>query len=137
MLYRIGYNICWSLGLLFATFPHIFDGKMDFDLRNKTFGKVCDDFIFPFVMAMILFLIDVAYGYTKEMIDRQYTNVISIIICLVLFLLGFVFTIYIHDPFWARICFIITWACLSLMKFLKTDLYSTKKYPTAGRIPTN
>lgn len=137
MLYRIGYIISWSIGLLYATFPHFFDGEMSFDYRNLTLGEACDTFIFPFVMAMVLFLVDVIYGYVKEMIDGRYTHVISVITFLVLFLLGFIISISSENPNTARFCFIISWVCLSVMKFLKTDLYDDKRYPQAVRIDNN
>ena len=137
MLYRIGYIISWSIGLLYATFPHFFAGEMSFDYRNLTLGEACDTFIFPFVMAMVLFLVDVIYGYVKEMIDGRYTHVISVITFLVLFLLDFVISISSENPNTARFCFIISWVCLSVMKFLKTDLYDDKRYPQAVRIDNN
>lgn len=134
MLYRIGYIISWSLGLLYATFPHYFDGGMSFDLRHMSLSDACDTYIFPIVMAMVLFLIDVVYGYIKEMIDGQYTHVIGVIICLILFLLGFIFSVSIENPNIAQFCFIISWISLSYMKFLKTDFHNPKKYPRAVRI---
>lgn len=137
MLYRIGYIISWSVGLLYATFPHFFDGKMSFDLRNMTMTEACDTYIFPFVMAMVLFLIDVIYGYIKEMICGHYSHVIGVISFLVLFLLGFILSISVKDPATARICFILSWVCLSVMKFMKTELYFEQKFPKAIRIGNN
>lgn len=134
MLYRVGYIVSWSLGLLYATFPHFFDGEMKFDIRSKTMGEACDDYIFPFVMAMVLFLIDVNYGYIKEKLDGQYTNVIGVTSCLIVFLLGFVLSIYLVDPFFAKMCFIISWVSLSVMKFLKTDLCVAKKYSEVVKV---
>jgi len=125
------------MGLLYATFPHFFDGKMSFDFRNKTLGEACDAYIFPFVMAMVLFLIDVIYGYIKETIDGHYTHVVGVIVFLVLFLLGFVLSVSLENPNLSRWCFIVSWICLSVMKFLKTDLYDLEKYPQAIRVGTN
>ncbi len=137
MLYRIGYIISWSIGLLYATFPHFFDGRMSFDLRNMSLVDACESYIFPFVMAMILFLVDVVYGYIKEMCDGQYTHVIGVILFLILFLLGFVLSLSVQNPTIACVCFIISWICLSVMKFLKTDLYDVKKYPKGIRVGNN
>ena len=137
MLYRLAYIICWSLGLLYATFPHFFDGEMTFDIRSKTMADACDYYIFPFTMVMVLFLLDVNYGYVKEKLDGQYTNVIGVISCLIVFLLGFVFSIYFVDPLWARICFIISWLSLSVMKLLKTDPCVAKKNSEIVKIPTD
>lgn len=134
MLYRIGYIISWSIGLLFATFPHFFDGEMTFDFKGMTLTEARDSYIFPFVMAMVLFLVDVVYGYMKEMIDGQYTNVIGVISFLILFLLGFILSVSVDNPNMARWCFIISWIALSMMKFLKTDLYEIKKYPKGIKI---
>ena len=88
-------------------------------------------------MAMILFLIDVVYGYMKERASRQYTHVISLILCLILFLLAFLFSIYINNPYWAFVCFIISWIFLSLMKFLKTDIYVTQSLPEGTQVGEN
>lgn len=137
MLYRIGYIFSWSIGLLYATFPHFFGGEMSFDFRNQTLSDACDAYIFPFVMAMVLFLIDVIYGYIKEMIDGHYTHVVGVIAFLVLFLIGFVLSLSVSDPSVARWCFIISWVCLSFMKLLKTDLYGDKRLPRAVKVPTN
>ena len=137
MLYRITYIFSWSLGLLFATFPHLFDGGMTFDYRDMLLSEACDKYIFPFIMAMILFLIDVVYGYVKEIPSREYTHVISVIVFLILFLLTFVLSVYVSDPFWACGCFIISWVCLSFMKFLKTEVYETTSYPDATTIDDN
>lgn len=137
MWYRIGYIICWSLGLLFATFSHFFDGEMSFDFSKMTLRDACNTYIFPFVMAMLLFLVDVIYGYVKEMIYGHYTHVIGVITFLVLYLLGFVLSVSVENPNAARGCFIVSWLCLSVMKLLKTDLYNTKIVPQAVRIGTN
>ncbi len=69
--------------------------------------------------------------------SKQYTHVISIIILLILFLLAFVFSIYINDPSWACVCFIISWVFLSLMKFLKTEVYETKSIPLGAIVEDN
>lgn len=88
-------------------------------------------------MAMILFLVDVVYGYIKDMCDGQYTHVIGVIVFLILFLLGFVFSISVQNQNTARVCFIISRVSLSVMKFLKTDLYDVKKYPKGIRVGNN
>lgn len=137
MPYRIGYIISWSLGLLYATFPHLFDGEMSFDLRTMSLIEACDTYIFPFVMAMILFLIDVIYGYLQEMTDGHYTHVIGVIFFLIIFLLGFVFSICVKNPNIARICFIISWLSLSIMKYLKTEFHNRKRYPQGIRVGNN
>lgn len=99
--------------------------------------EACESYIFPFIMAMILFLVDVVYGYIKDMCDGQYTHVIGVIVFLILFLLGFVFSVSVQNQNTARVCFIISWVSLSVMKFLKTDLYDVKKYPKGIRVGNN
>lgn len=137
MLYRIGYITSWSLGLLYATFPHLFDGGMTFNFSKMSLIQAGEAYIFPLVMAMVLFLVDVIYGYIREMCDGQYTHVISVLIFLILFLLGFVFSMTFENQNVSFGCFIISWLSLSIMKFLKTDLYDVKKYPKGMRVSNN
>ena len=132
MLYKIGYIISWSLGLLYATFPKLFTGEMSFDFGNSL-SKSVDDYLFPLVMALILFLVDTVYGFLKEMMVNQYSHVVGVFIMLVLFLLAFVLSLKNGDSDISRICFIASWICLSVMKFFKTECYRVKDVARQGK----
>jgi len=103
--FKIGDIISWSLGLLYATFPKLFTGEMSFDFGNSL-SKSVDNYLFPLVMALILFLVGTIYGFLKEMIVNQYSHVVGVFTMLVLFLLAFVLSLKDGDPDISRICLV-------------------------------
>lgn len=130
--YLIFAIISWSLGLLYATFPKLFTEEMNFDFDNSL-SKSVNDYLFPLIMALILFLVDTIYGFLKEMMVNQYSHVVGVFIMLVLFLLAFVLSLKIGDPDLSRICFIASWIFLSVMKYFKTECYGTNEVVRQGK----
>lgn len=73
-------------------------------------------------MAFALYLVDVIYIFTQET-GRQ-KHVVGVLSMFLIFLLAFVISISAQDVTTTKICFFVSWAALTYMKFLKTDYNS-------------
>lgn len=120
MIKKTIYVLGWSLGLLFATFPDLFKGEMDFQMLNMIMKDVRETFLFPLIMSLSLFVADVCYVFEQEKSESRNTPkyIVEVLILICTFLFGMIYTISSNTcPY---IGFIVAWAALTIMKFLKT-----------------
>lgn len=130
LIIKIIYVLFWSVSLLFATFPLFFMGEMKFDFQNDLKPEALLSYIFPFIMSMVIFLLDVIYGFIIEGRREQYKNIVPSLVFVTLYLLCFIFSLYMGK--W--IFFLSGWLCLTMLKMIKTeDLPDSVTYPK-GRI---
>lgn len=120
MIKKIIYVIGWSLGLLFATFPNLFEGNMNFEMSDLPMKDIYKPYLFPLIMALSLFVSDVCYVFEQEKSATcstpKYITEVLMLICV--FLLGLTYSISSSDN--SYVGFIVAWTALTIMKFLKT-----------------
>ncbi|MBR4854252.1 MAG: hypothetical protein IKU88_05945 [Alistipes sp.] len=121
MIKKIIYVIGWSLGLLFATFPNLFEGNMNFEMSDLPMKDIYKPYLFPLIMALSLFVSDVCYVFEQEKSTNcstpKYITEVLMLICV--FLVGLTYSISSNDN--SYIGFIVAWTALTIMKFLKTN----------------
>ena len=121
MVKMIIYVLGWSLGLLFATFPDLFKGELDFYMSEMLMKDVCDVYMFPLLMALSLFVVDVWYIFEQERSkpSQESTYIIGVIAMISVFLFGLLYTV--SSSYCPILGFIVSWTALTIMKFLKTS----------------
>lgn len=121
MVKKVIYVLGWSMGLLFATFPDLFKGELDFHMSEMMMKDVCEVYMFPLLMALSLFVVDVWYVFEQERSQRSQepTYVIGVIAMIGAFLFGLLYTVS-SQPC-PIIGFIVSWIALTIMKFIKTS----------------
>lgn len=120
MIKKTIYVIGWSLGLLFVTFPKLFKGEMDFKMLDLPMKDISEIYLFPLIMALSLFVADVCYVFEQEKTEScatpKYITEILVLICI--FLFGLTYSV--SSTTYPCIGFVVAWAALAIMKFLKT-----------------
>ena len=112
MFSRLIYTIIWSLLLLYASFPGLFNGKLDFSFQ-QTWNESARDYMVILIMTVVLFIVDAVYNLIKT--RNNYTP--FILSGAALFLLCMAFSLsYCGSTF-----FIAGWLILTMMKFFTTD----------------
>lgn len=121
MLKKVLYIIFWSGGLLWATFPDFLEGKMSFDFN--TMGYLCffKKYLFPLLMALLLFLFDVIYAFYLESAKGSPKQVQPVMISGAGFILFFILSAYLSGTAYAPVFFLLSWLCLAIMKYFKTE----------------
>lgn len=109
----------WSLGLFVATFYSIIGKDSAFDFNGKLLLDVASTHIFPMIMAMTLYLLDVIYN--ALLVKINYSIVIWILGTIIVFLGGFVASLMINNNFWGWFFFCIAWLSLTVLKFVTTE----------------
>lgn len=132
MIKRIVYVFFWSVGLLWATFPDLFKGEMDFNFQAMAGVDFFKNYIFPLLMALLLYMFDVIYAFHLENGRGIPTRVIPVYTLTAGFLLFFVLSVACGCAVSAAIFFFLAWACLVGMKFLKTAV-QPKPNPVEAR----
>lgn len=120
LIVKIIYVMIWSLGLLYASFPKFFlKGKngLSWEFQETMDNVTKTEYIFPYIMAMLLFLIDVIYSFILEKWRGKENRIIETLIGVSAFMFCFIMSLSYGE--W--IFFIIGWFCLTIIKFLKTD----------------
>ena len=119
---KILYVLAWSVGLLFATFPKFFIGEQFENWMEQSLLDKCQLFYFPFIMVMELFIFDTVYNYVLQKSKcGKIENVITSIILLSIFMLCLALSLYLTDqPTYLKVCFIIGWVMLTIMKIVNT-----------------
>jgi len=128
LIIKVLYVLVWSLGLMFATFPNLISGEMKFDFQNNLNNDAVMKYIFPFIMAMAIYLIDVLYVSMAEERSGNYKGVTLSWALLGGFLLFFVFSLLGGKCLF----FVLGWLCLTALKFIKTDTLPPAVYPTVS-----
>lgn len=120
LIVKIIYVLIWSLGLLYASFPKFFmkgnDG-ISWGFQETMNNVTKTDYIFPYIMAMLLFLIDVIYSFILEKWRGKESRIIETLIGVSAFMFCFIMSL----SYGKWVFFIIGWVCLTAIKFLKTD----------------
>lgn len=112
MISRLIYTVVWSLLLLYASFPGLFSGTLDFSFQ-ETWNESARDYMVILIMTVVLFIVDAVYNLIKS--RNNYTP--FILGGAALFLLCMAFSLsYCGSTF-----FIAGWVILTLMKFFTTD----------------
>ena len=112
MISRLIYTVVWSLLLLYASFPGLFSGKLNFSFQ-ETWDESARDYMVILIMTVVLFIVDAVYNLIKT--KNNYTP--FILGGAALFLLCMAFSLsYCGSTF-----FIAGWVILTLMKFFTTD----------------
>lgn len=128
LIIKVLYVLVWSLGLMFATFPKLISGEMKFDFQNNLNNDAVMKYIFPFIMAMAIYLIDVLYVSMAEERSGNYKGVTLSWALIGGFLLFFVFSLLGGKSLF----FVLGWLCLTALKFIKTDTLPPAVYPTVS-----
>ena len=112
MANRLIYTVIWSLLLLYASFPGLFNGDLNFSFQEK-WDDSARDYMVILIMTVVLFIVDAVYNLLKT--KNNYTPVI--LGGAALFLLFMAFSLsYLGSTF-----FIAGWVVLTLMKLLTTE----------------
>lgn len=128
MFKKLIYTLFWSILLLYATFPGLFDGSLSFSFQEKldTGIAVVDaklysglkGYIKLYVITMSIFLFDIVYNFIKG--SRNYAALI--IGGVIAFLLCLVFSL----SFGGAGFFLLGWVILTTMKFFTTEAISNE-----------
>lgn len=127
---KVLYVLVWSAGLLAATFPLFYVGSMDFAFQSNHGNDALKTYIFPFVMSMLIFLIDVVYSTVCEGRKGCYKDV-----ALSWILFGGYMLFFVLSLFWGKwLFFILGWLCLTLLKLIKTEAVPDSTYPIVSEV---
>lgn len=121
MFKKILYIIFWSGGLLWATFPDFYEGKMSFNFNEMGYQGFFTKYLFPLLMALLLFLFDVIYAFYIESAKGAPQQVQPVMISGAGFILFFILSAYLSATEYAPVFFLLSWLCLATMKYFKTD----------------
>lgn len=112
------YVAVWSLALLYASFPVLFTSEgFDWSFQSKLTNDVKQVYIFPYVLAMTLFLIDAIYAFALESYKGRQDNIILVLIGVVAFMFCFLISLNGGEGWF----FFIGWISLTLVKWIKTE----------------
>lgn len=119
MVKKIIYCTLWSMALFVATFYSIIGQESAFVFDGKLLRDVALSHIFPMIMAMTLYLVDVTYTALLGKITNNL--VIWVLITVIVFMGGFVASILVNNNFWGWSLFGIAWLSLTVLKFVTTE----------------
>lgn len=113
------YCLLWSIGLFVATFYGLLVQENVFDFTDKELLSVAQSHIFPMVMAMALFLLDVLYGsIIRGENDRL---VFWTLLMVIAFMVTFVLSLLVNHNVSGWTFFVLAWLSLTILKFKTTD----------------
>lgn len=121
MIKKIVYLLFWSLGLLWATFPDLFTGEMDFNFKQMEGAVFFQKYMFPLLMVLLLYMFDVIYAFHLESADGEPTKALPVYIFTAGFLLCFILSVAFSGTVFALLLFVLSWLCLIGMKYFKTN----------------
>lgn len=114
------YCFTWSIGLLFSTFYVLFCGEEEaFGFSDKLLLPVAQSYIMPMILVMSLYLWDVLYNFVMHPKSRD-TDMFWIILCMIGFLVLFVFSILVNNNNVGWVLFIMSWVTLTVLKYKTT-----------------
>lgn len=122
MLKKIVYVLVWSFGLFWATFRESLEGRMDFDFKKMSVSDFFDNYMFPLLMVLLLYMADVIYTFHLEGATGGPKKPNLVYLLTAGFLLSFVLSVHFGGTFFALLFFCLAWVCLMAMKFFKTEL---------------
>lgn len=119
MTRKIIYCTLWSIALFVATFYSIIGQESAFVFDGKLLHDVALSHIFPMIMAMALYLVDVTYSALLGKITNNF--VVWVLTTVIVFMGGFVASILVNDNFWGWSLFGVAWLSLTVLKFVTTE----------------
>lgn len=115
------YVISWSCGLFFSTFPSMVRCEFKFSLRELGTTSLIDNYIFPLMMVMALFLTDAVYAYALDKSKDKANRYAWLMIAEVCFVLAFVLSLF-GNSLLSLVMFIIAWLFMTSMKYITTPV---------------
>ena len=112
------YVVVWSVALLYASFPGVFTANgFDWNFQSNLTNDVKPHYIFPYILAMALFLIDAIYAFALEANKGKQDNIIPVLIGVVAFMFCFLMSLSGGEC----VFFLIGWISLTVVKWIKTE----------------
>lgn len=135
MIKKIIYIVVWSLGLFWATFPEGFEGGLDFNFSQLSVTKFFRNYMFPLLMVLFLYMVDVIYTFHLESATGGPKNTNIVYFMTAGFLLAFILSVYLGGTIFAPVFFVMAWGCLMAMKYFKTEQRAAPTPLEATAIP--
>lgn len=114
------YCAVWSAGLFCVSFfPLLKNIEEAFVFEGKQILDVAMSHLFPMIMALSLYLLDMMYSFRwKAQAEKVMDWIFGTII---VFLVAFVFSIIVNDNIWGWGLFLLSWISLTVLKIKTTD----------------
>lgn len=122
---KIAYVLTWSIGLLCASFPWIFEELFNttsstlFDFAQN-YSEVFSKYVKTYAFTLTLFLIDCIYGALNR--KNKSHDVVVLLICTLGVIASLLFSLCCNMlPCMNAILFLISWVFLTILKFHWTE----------------
>lgn len=120
MTKKVLYCGMWSVALFVSTFYSLLGKEQRFDFEGKLLLDVAQSHIFPMIMAMTLYLMDVMYAISLRKTNGEGLTM-WLLGTIIVFLLSFVFALMVNSNLWGWMLFIVAWLSLTVLKFVTTE----------------
>lgn len=120
MTKKVLYCGMWSVALFVSTFYSLLGQEQRFDFEGKLLLGVAQSHIFPMIMAMTLYLMDVMYAISLRKTNGEGLTM-WLLGTIIVFLLSFVFALMVNSNLWGWMLFIVAWLSLTVLKFVTTE----------------
>lgn len=120
MTKKVLYCGMWSVALFVSTFYSLLGQEQRFDFEGKLLLDVAQSHIFPMIMAMTLYLMDVMYAISLRKTNGEGLTM-WLLGTIIVFLLSFVFALMVNSNLWGWMLFIVAWLSLTVLKFVTTE----------------
>lgn len=126
MITKIVYCAIWACGLFVATFYSLLNQKDIFEFSEKLFLPVLQNYIFPMILVMALYLIDVLYN----VINAKFSiNIVGWVLgTIILFMVFFALSMLVNENWAGWLFFSASWFSLTILKYKTTDCEKTEIY---------
>lgn len=114
------YCTIWSVALFVATFYSLFKQDQAFVFDSKYLLDVAQSHIFPMIMAMTLYLMDVMYNVSLRN-NNESSIVLWILGTIIIFLTAFVMSLLVNGNVAGWGLFGIAWLSLTALKYKTTE----------------
>lgn len=112
------YVLVWSLALMYASFSDIFTEEgFDWSFQVNLTNDAKPHYIFPYILAMALFLIDAIYAFALEAYRGKQEGIILVLMGVVIFTFCFLLSLGGGEGTF----FFVGWGALTFMKWIKTE----------------
>ena len=123
---KIVYCVIWSCGLFVATFYGLLKQKDIFEFTEKLFLPVMQNYIFPMILAMALYLLDVLYNVTN---DKSNGAIVGWVLgTIILFMVFFALSMLVNENWAGWLFFSASWFSLTILKYKTTDCEKREIY---------
>lgn len=117
---KIVYVSTWTVVMCYVSFHAIFEKGLDSVLNIQSTSLLAENYIFPFFTAVGLYLIDGVYnGLLLFRQDRPFHSIV-IMLSMLGFIIGFLFSVYAGSIFVKLPMFILAWLSLGGLKYYET-----------------